>query len=250
MAQPSYADLVVGNIRAERNRRKLDQADVVERMRELGFTSWHRQTMSRIEKGDRRIFPEELLGLSLALEVPMATLLFPAAGDMRMVSMPGGQLVILPVRHEVPADSEKSVLWAGNKARFAAPQPAEQPIVAAIVTSAKGVLITRRNQPPPLWGFVAGEVEPGELPEDAAVREVKEETSLEVRVRETIGERDHPSTGRHMIYMAAKPVRSTKVIVGDEAELAEVKWASLDEAFTLLEGLYEPVRRYLEQEVR
>ena len=161
MAQPSFAELVVRNIRAERGRRGLDQVDVVERMRALGFSSWHRQTMSRIEQGNRRISPEELLGLSLALETELATLLFPAPGDRRLVSLPGGQLVILPFRHEMPEAPEKSVLWEGNTPRFRAPLTAEDlPVVAAIVTSRQGVLIGRRHDGTQPWTFIAGEQAP------------------------------------------------------------------------------------------
>ena len=120
-----------------------------------------------------------------------------------------------------------------------------QPVVAAIVTSAPGVLVGRRNDRTPPWSFISGEVEPGELAEDAAVREVKEETGLEVRAGQIIGERDHPATGRHMIYMAAEPTRGTEVFVGDEAELAEVRWVSLAEADELLPGMFGPVREYL-----
>ena len=58
-----------------------------------------------------------------------------------------------------------------------------QPIVAAIVTSLLGVLVGKRNDGKPPWTFIAGEVEPGEQPEDAAVREVKEKTGLEIRSR-------------------------------------------------------------------
>jgi len=127
----------------------------------------------------------------------------------------------------------------------------ERPVVAAIVTSRRrGVLITARKDGDPPWGFVTGEIEPGEQPEDAAIREVKEETTLEVRIGHTIGERDHPRTGRHMIYLAARPAgRSLKVIVGDESELADVKWASLAEADELLPGMFEPVRTYLAAEI-
>ena len=124
-------------------------------------------------------------------------------------------------------------------------QPVQQPIVAAIVTSARGVLLGRRNDGKPPWTFIAGEQEPGERAEDTAIREVKEETGLEIRAETVIGERNHPATGRHMIYMAARPVRGTKVIVGDEAELAEVRWASLTEADELLPGMFEPVHDYL-----
>ena len=121
----------------------------------------------------------------------------------------------------------------------------QQPIVAAIVMSDRGVLVGKRNDRTPPWTFIAGEVEPGEMPADAAEREVKEETGLEVRAGHVIGERDHPATGRHMIYMAARPVRGTDVFVGDEAELAEVRWVSLAEADELLPGMFGPVHEYL-----
>lgn len=123
----------------------------------------------------------------------------------------------------------------------------EQPIATAIVTSPLGVLVGRRNDGKPPWTFIAGEVEPGESPADAAEREVKEETGLEVEAGQVIGERVHPKTGRTMIYMAARPVRGTKVIVGDEKELAEVRWVSLAEADELMAayGMFEPVRDYL-----
>jgi 8-oxo-dGTP pyrophosphatase MutT (NUDIX family) len=141
------------------------------------------------------------------------------------------------------------LLSATTQGRTGADAETAPAVVAAIVTSRRGVLIGRRNDRTPPWTFIAGEQEPGELPEDTAVREVKEETGLEVRPGRIIGERDHPATGRHMIYMAAT-ARGTKAIVGDEAELAEVKWASLAEADELLPGMYEPVHEYLRRELR
>ena len=94
-----------------------------------------------------------------------------------------------------------------------------------------------------------GEQEPGEPPEETAIREVKEETGCEVDAGQIIGERNHPGTGRHMIYIAAKPARTTRLIVGDEAELAEVRWASLAEADELLPAMFGPVREYLAREL-
>jgi 8-oxo-dGTP diphosphatase len=124
-----------------------------------------------------------------------------------------------------------------------------QPVVAVIVTSGEGVLVGRRNDSTPPWTFIAGEVEPGERPEDAAIREVKEEAGLEIRVGDRIGERVHPATGRTMVYLAAWPVRDTKVIVGDEAELAEVRWASSAEVADLMPDMFEDVREYLAREL-
>lgn len=132
---------------------------------------------------------------------------------------------------------------AGEPAAEAAiPRP---DIVAVVVTSPLGVLVGRRNDGKPPWTFIAGEVEPGESPEDAAVREVKEETGCLISAGEVIGERVHPATGRHMIYITGHPTHGTDVFVGDEAELADVRWASLAEADELLPGMFGPVRDYL-----
>jgi 8-oxo-dGTP diphosphatase len=145
-----------------------------------------------------------------------------------------------------------SAPWAAGMdptAEHGEPVKQAQPIVAAIVTSPQGVLITKRRDGKPPWGFVTGEIEPGEQPADAAVREVKEETGLVVLAGQAIGERDHPQTGRHMIYMACAPTNGLEVEVGDEAELEEVRWVSLAEAGRLLPGMYEPVRDYLAGQV-
>jgi hypothetical protein len=56
----------------------------------------------------------------------------------------------------------------------------------------------------------------------------------------------HPKTGHRMVYVAAAPTHGTDMFVGDEQELAEVRWISLEEADDLMGGaIYEPVRAYL-----
>lgn len=132
-------------------------------------------------------------------------------------------------------------------------KPEPQPVVAAIVTSARGVLVGKRNDGKPPWTFIAGEIEPGESPEDAGVREVKEETGLLVEAAGIIGRRVHPKTNRTMIYMSALPKRFDEldVFVGDEDELCEVRWVSLTEAGELMQpyGMFEPVREFLAREL-
>jgi 8-oxo-dGTP diphosphatase len=123
-----------------------------------------------------------------------------------------------------------------------------RPIVAAVVISHLGVLVARRTDAKPPWTFIAGEVEPGEDPADAAVREVKEETDLRICAAGLIGRRVHPGTGREMVYLAALPIHGTRVVVGDEQELAEVRWVDLDQAGELMDGaMFEAVRVYLEK---
>jgi 8-oxo-dGTP pyrophosphatase MutT (NUDIX family) len=122
------------------------------------------------------------------------------------------------------------------------------PIVAAIVTSRLGVLVARRNDGVPPWTFIAGEIEPGEDPAEAAVREVKEETGLRIRTTGVLGCRIHPDTGREMVYLAGHPTHGTKVFVGDEQDLAEVCWVDLARADELMGGtIFVPVRSYLEK---
>ena len=129
--------------------------------------------------------------------------------------------------------------------------PERAPIVAAIVTSRLGVLVARRNDGKPPWTFIAGEIEPGEDPTDTAIREVKEETGLRIRSTGVIGRRVHPHTGREIIYLAARPTHGTKAFVGDEEELAEVRWVDLAQADELMSGaMFEPVHSYLEKTLK
>jgi transcriptional regulator with XRE-family HTH domain len=98
----NFSDLIAKNIRTLRVRRGLEQGDVAEQMRKLGFRNWYPQTMSKIERGQRRVTMEELLGLVMVFRTSWGSLLFPAAGEVRLVSLPNGQPVTLPLQHEMP----------------------------------------------------------------------------------------------------------------------------------------------------
>jgi transcriptional regulator with XRE-family HTH domain len=119
-------EILAGNIAAARGRRRLHQSDLAERMRALGW-KWVRQTVAEIEASRRRVLAAELIGLSFALETDVANLLLPAPGEARLATMPAGQLVSLPLQHEVKLTGEiaESVLWEGNKPKFSAPRDAE-----------------------------------------------------------------------------------------------------------------------------
>jgi len=48
-----------------------------------------------------------------------------------------------------------------------------------------------------------------------------------------------------MIYLACRPYQGTGVYIGDEDELAEVRWVSLPDAEEKLTGMFEPVHGHL-----
>lgn len=129
--------------------------------------------------------------------------------------------------------------------------PQRPAVITAIVTSDLGVLVGKRNDGKPPWTFIAGENEPLESPADTIVREVKEETGMEVKAGAILGERVHPKTGRHMVYVAATPTRGTEVFVGDEEELAEVRWVSLAELDSLMGAgnVFAPVHDHLTETI-
>lgn len=121
-------------------------------------------------------------------------------------------------------------------------------IAAAIVVHKGRVLMVRRrvSEGQLSWQFPAGEVEPGEAREDAAVRETQEETGLDVAAVKLLGERVHPKTGRLMSYTACEVVGGI-AHVADTEELAELAWVAHGEIPRYVPyGLFEPVQKYLD----
>ena len=109
---------------------------------------------------------------------------------------------------------------------------------AVVVDPAGRVLLVRRGRPPSAgeWSLPGGRVEPGEAPEDAVVREVREEASLDVRVVAHLGVVDVARDGSRFAiheYLAVLvvPRRAAAPLAGDDA--ADARWAARRE----LDGL-------------
>jgi 8-oxo-dGTP diphosphatase len=121
-------------------------------------------------------------------------------------------------------------------------------IAAAIVVHNGRVLMVRRrvSEGKLSWQFPAGEVEPGESQQQAAVRETKEETGLDVAAVRLLGKRVHPATGRQMSYTACDVIGGTATVVDDE-ELDELAWVHSNEIPDYVPyGLFGPVQQYLD----
>jgi 8-oxo-dGTP diphosphatase len=128
------------------------------------------------------------------------------------------------------------------------PDSPEPAIAAAVITdNGKVLLVKRRVKEGNLtWQFPAGAVEPGELPEDAAVRETDEETGLSVSALAVLGERIHPNTGRLMIYVACRVAGGNAKVLDDE-ELIDFSWVNRDDLNGYVPyGFFEPVQNYLD----
>ncbi|GAA2094987.1 NUDIX hydrolase [Actinomadura alba] len=105
------------------------------------------------------------------------------------------------------------------------------PCVGAVVVDDEGrLLVVRRGRPPGqgLWSLPGGRVEPGEADADAVVREVLEETGLDVTVGRLIGAVTRPGPGgvTYDIRDYAAVMAGGGLRPGDDAD--EVRWVTPD----------------------
>lgn len=121
---------------------------------------------------------------------------------------------------------------------------------------AAGGLIVRNGQPAPLelvivhrpayddWTFPKGKLNPHETPEDAALREVREETGIQCKLMGEVGcisYLDQQGRNKVVCYWLMEPIGGTTFEPGPEVD--ELRWVPLAEARRLL--TYDRDRRLL-----
>ena len=124
-------------------------------------------------------------------------------------------------------------------------KPSPTVCAGAVIRDGEGrLLLVRRGRPPSagLWSVPGGRVEVGETPAQAAVREVREETGLDVNIGELLATVE---IGDYLVHDFAADVVGGLLRAGDDA--IDVRWCSFDEAalLPLTPGLLDQVRRML-----
>jgi len=88
------------------------------------------------------------------------------------------------------------------------------------------------------WGFPKGHLEEGETGKEAAVREVKEETGIEAKIIEKLGESKYIFTHNGEKIFKIVPYFSMEYVSGElkkqDLEILEVLWISPEEALKKL----------------
>jgi len=93
-------------------------------------------------------------------------------------------------------------------------------VAVGVLAERRGrLLLVRRNHEPHLgeWSFPSGYVDAGEVLEEAALRETKEETGLDVRIQRLLGA--YSARGDRVIFIAyAARVVAGRIRVGPECQ--------------------------------
>ena len=98
-----------------------------------------------------------------------------------------------------------------------------------------------------VWGFPGGKVEVGETKEEACIREIYEETGINISITKLLGERIHPENRQKITYFLCKQ-ESGQIMVQDENEILEATYKTRQEFESDVKtDVYEPVKEYIKK---
>lgn len=122
-------------------------------------------------------------------------------------------------------------------------------VVVGIVNHDDHILMVKRAKKEGnlVWGFPGGKLEVGETKEEACIREVYEETGINVSIVKLFGERIHPGTGAMIAYFLCKQ-ESGQIMVQDKNEILEVAYKTRQEFESDVKiDVYELVKEYIKK---
>lgn len=114
--------------------------------------------------------------------------------------------------------------------------------VGVVLVEDGSILLVKRGHDPGkgLWAVPGGKVRPGERLQDAARREVLEETGLVVDLAQVVWVGEHIDPGYHIVLIDfAGTVRGGDLAAADDAD--EVRWVPLADTgkYPLTETMYD-----------
>lgn len=102
----------------------------------------------------------------------------------------------------------------------------------AAVFDADDRLLVERRSDDGCWGLISGWVEPGEDPADTVVREAREETGLDIVVRELVGVIPRPASSEYGPHALVAVVYLCDVVGGEPSlshEVTELAYRHIDD---------------------
>jgi transcriptional regulator with XRE-family HTH domain len=114
----TFTEWFARNFRAARAAAGHHQGDVSERMNGLGFKEWRRQTVARVERGERRVSAEEAFWLAYVLDTSVARLMSPTEDD-HWVAAPNGKTIHAQhARQRMRSTGDAAIQWHDNTPEF------------------------------------------------------------------------------------------------------------------------------------
>lgn len=98
--------------------------------------------------------------------------------------------------------------------------------VFTIIFNPQGQVLLCHRRDMDIWNLPGGGMEPGELPTDTAVRETREETSLEVEIERLVGVYSKPNNN-DLVFVFTAQVLGGRLAINEEAD--QLKYFALED---------------------
>lgn len=125
-------------------------------------------------------------------------------------------------------------------------------VVIGIVNKDGKILMIKRvkNEDNLIWSFPGGKIENGETKEQACIREVFEETGINVKINKILGERIHPNTQVKLTYFLCDYLNGETTIL-DKSEILEIAYKSKEEFYNDVKtDIYLPVSKFIKDNIK
>lgn len=125
-------------------------------------------------------------------------------------------------------------------------------VVIGIINKDNKLLMIKRvkSEGDLIWSFPGGKVEPSETKEEACIREVYEETGINVSIVKKIGSRIRTDAPVKLIYYLCEYISGDIRILNPE-EVAEIEFKSrLEFERDVHSDVFGPVKEYIEKEIK